>query len=154
MYSLTLLGHSWLRWLVLAAGLFALVRSLGGWGGRRGWTQADDGAGRLFTISLDLQVLIGLLLYFILSPLMAGVREHIGEAMRNDAMRYWLVEHPFGMLVALVLAHVGRARIRKTPDAQRKHRRAVIFYGLALLAAAASLPWPGLATGRPLFRLM
>lgn len=153
MYSLTLLAHSWLRWLVLAAALVAVVRAFNG---RRGgvWSPADDRAGRLFTTLLDLQLLVGLLLYFVLSPFMATVREQAGEAMRNDAMRYWLVEHPVGMLVALVLAHVGRVRIRKNADPRRKHRLALIFFGLALLAAALSLPWPGTATGRPLFRML
>ena len=153
MYSTMLVAHSWLRWVVLAAALVASVRSLGGLNGRRAWTPADDRAGRLFVIALDLQLLIGLLLYFVLSPFMDTVREQIDVAMRTGAMRYWLVEHPFGMLVALALAHVGRVRIRKATDPRRKHRLAAIFFGLALLAIAVSLPWPGMATARPLLRM-
>ena len=152
MYSTMLIAHSWLRWVVLAAALLALVRSLAAWNGQRPWTRLDDRAGLVFATSLDLQLLIGLLLYFVLSPFMSVVREHIGVAMRDDAMRYWLVEHPFGMLVAVALAHVGRVRIRKATDPRRKHRLAVVFFGLALLAIAASHPWPGMATGRPLLR--
>ena len=148
-----LVAHSWLRWVVLAAALVALVRSAAGWSGTRPWTPADDRAGLIFSAALDLQVLIGLLLYFLFSPLMATIRQHAGEAMGNDAMRYWLVEHPFGVIVAVVLTHVGRVRVRKATDAARKHRLVVIFFGLALIALAVSLPWPGTATGRPLFRL-
>ena len=153
MYSTLLIAHSWLRWVVLAAALVAIIRSVPGWSGRRPWTPADDRAGRIFTGALDLQVVIGLLLYFVFSPLMATIRQQAGEAMGNDAMRYWLVEHPFGVIVAVVLSHIGRVRIRKAADAARKHRLAVIFFGLALLALAVSLPWPGTATGRPLWRL-
>jgi hypothetical protein len=152
MYSLTLLAHSWLRWLVLAAAVLAVVRALKGRSGPGVWTAADERTARLFTTLLDIQMLLGLLLFFVLSPFMAMVRDHLGEAMGNDAMRYWLVEHPVGMVVAIALAHVGRARIRKTADPRRKHRLALIFFGLALVAAAASVPWPGMATGRPLFR--
>ena len=59
MYSLLLLVHSWLRWAVLAAGIAAVVR--GGAG--------EGNAGKWYTILLDTQMLIGLLLYFVLSPL-------------------------------------------------------------------------------------
>lgn len=149
-----LMAHSWLRWVVLAAAVVAVARALGGWQGNRGWTRTDDRAGLFFTIALDVQLLIGLLLYLVLSPLMENIRANAGEAMGDPAMRYWLVEHPVGMLAALVLAHVGRVRIRKAADARRKHRLALIFFGLALVAAAASLPWPGMATGRPLFRTL
>jgi hypothetical protein len=153
MYSTMLVAHSWLRWVVLAAALFAIVRSAAAWSGHRAWTPADDRAGLLFMMSLDVQLLIGLLLYFVLSPFMEAVWDQAAVAMRTGALRYWLVEHPFGMLVALVLAHVGRIRIRKASDPRRKHRLVVIFFGLALLVMAVSLPWPGTATGRPLLRM-
>jgi hypothetical protein len=152
MYSTMLIAHSWLRWVVIAAALVAVIRALAGWSGTRPWTRADDRAGLLLTSALDLQMLIGLLLYFLFSPLLATIRQHAGEAMGNDAARYWLLEHPFGMIVAIALAHVGRVRIRKAADVRRKHRLALIFFGLALIAMAASLPWPGTATGRPLLR--
>ena len=154
MYSLMLIAHSWLRWLVLVAALVALARSMGGWNGRRPWTQADDRAGLVFTTALDVQFLIGLLLYFLFSPLMSTIRANAGEAMGDSAMRYWLVEHPFGMLVGIALAHIGRSRIRKAVDAARKHRLTVIFFGLALVAILVSIPWPGTIQGRPLVRLV
>jgi hypothetical protein len=56
------------------------------------------------------------------------------------------------MLSGLTLAHSGAARIRKASP-ERRHRLAAIFFVLALLAILASIPWPGLPAGRPLFRL-
>lgn len=139
-YGLTLFLHSWLRWAVLAAGVMAAVR------GSRGET-----AGKWFTILLDAQVLIGLLLYFVLSPVTAAALDDFGAAMKLPQLRYFAVEHVFGMVIAVALAHVGRARVRKAPAA-RKGRTAAIFYGLALVALLASIPWPGMPAGRPLFR--
>jgi hypothetical protein len=69
-------------------------------------------------------------------------------------MRFWTIEHPFGMLLGLALAHVGRARIRKTADAVRRHRVALIFFTLAMIAVLATIPWPGRPYGRPLIRLL
>ena len=153
-YSAVLIAHSWIRWVVLLAAVVAVVRSLLARSGRRGWTPADDRVARVFVSVLDLQMLLGLLMYFYFSPLMGMMRQHLATAMSDGAMRYWLLEHPFGMLIALVLAHVGSARIRKATDPRRKHRLALIFFGLALLVMAASVPWPGMPTGRPLLRVL
>jgi hypothetical protein len=58
----------------------------------------------------------------------------------------------FGMVVGIALAHIGRTRIRKATSDARRHRLAAIFYGLALVAILAAIPWPGLPNARPLFR--
>lgn len=57
------------------------------------------------------------------------------------------------MLVAVVLAHVGRALSRRVTETQDKHRRAAIFFGLAVVALLIAIPWPFLPYGRPLLRL-
>jgi hypothetical protein len=90
-------------------------------------------------------------LYFILSPVTGAALDDFGGAMKNTQLRFFAVEHVFGMLIGTVLAHVGQGRVRKAP-VDRKGRTAAIFYGLALLAILASIPWPGLPAGRPLFR--
>ena len=148
-YLLTLTIHSWLRWLVVAAGVVAFARAVTA-GGRR-WSSADDRAGLLFSIALDVQVLVGLLLYTWLSPITRDAFRDFGGAMKSGALRFWTVEHIFGMVVGLALVHVGRVRIRKAHDA-RRHKIAAIFFGLALLAILASVPWPGTPNARPLLR--
>jgi hypothetical protein len=76
----------------------------------------------------------------------------MGAAMKSSGLRFFAVEHLVGMLIGLTLAHIGAARIRKASP-ERRHRLAAIFFVLALLAILASIPWPGLPAGRPLFRL-
>lgn len=150
MYGFVLALHSWLRWLVIVAVLWTILRALVP--GPRDWTPADDRSVRVSLIALDVQLLLGLLLYFFLSPFTRMALSDIGGAMRNSGLRYFAVEHVFGMLIALALAHVGAVRIRKARP-ERRHRLAAIFFVLALLAVLASIPWPGLPAGRPLFRL-
>ena len=151
MYSATLLIHSWLRWAVLIVGLIAIVRGLGGWSDARPLPRVDERAGFWFTMTLDIQMLLGLVLYFVLSPFTTQALQDFGGAMRNSGLRFWAVEHLAGMVIGIALAHVGRARISKAA-ASRKHRVAAIFFGLALLVILASIPWPGTPNGRPLFR--
>ena len=141
MYGIVLIIHSWLRWAVLAAGLAAVAR-----GGAQG-----SSTGRWFTILLDVQMLIGLLLYFVLSPFTTAALGDFGAAMKTPQLRFFAVEHVFGMVIGITLAHIGAAKIKKAPDA-RRGKLALIFYGLALVAILASIPWPGMPAGRPLFR--
>ena len=148
-YLATLTLHSWFRWLVIVLGLLAFLRAIRGKGSA--WTAADDRAGFWFVMLLDLQVLIGLVLYAWLSPITHAAVRDFGAAMKSTSLRFWAVEHGFGMLIAVVLAHVGRVRIRKA-DVSRRHTLAAIFFGLALVAILASIPWPGTPNARPLLR--
>lgn len=141
MYSILLIVHSWLRWAVLAAGIFAAFR-----GG-----SDNQAGGKWYTILLDTQMLLGLLLYFVLSPITAAALDDFGTAMKAPQLRFFAVEHVFGTLIAIALAHVGRGKVKKAPI-ERRARIAMIFYGLSLIALLASIPWPGMPAGRPLFR--
>lgn len=151
LYATVLALHSYLRWLVVLAGLMAFLRAVSGAVGRKSWTRADDRAGFWFTTALDAQFLLGLLLYAFLSPFTHEAFGDFGAAMKNSVLRFWAVEHILGMLIGLVLVHVGRVRARKT-DSLRRHKVAAIFFGLALAVMLASIPWPGLPAGRPLLR--
>lgn len=148
MYSAVLLLHSWVRWLVLLAGLVALLRSVGG---SKPWTAADDRATLIFTIALDVQLLLGLLLYFALSPTVSLAFQNMKVAMATTSIRFFVVEHAVGMVLAVVAAHIGRVRIRKAaPDARRT--TAAIFVTVSVLLIVLAMPWPGLPYGRPLLR--
>jgi hypothetical protein len=153
MYSPLLLLHSWLRWMVLLTGLFAVIRAIGGTNGNRRWTPADAKPGLYFIASVDLQFLIGLALYLFFSPTVQVAFGNIGAAMRNPEYRFFVVEHAVGMFIAIALAHVGRAQSKQaTRSDAARFKSAAIFYGLSLLIMLASIPWPGMAAGRALFR--
>ncbi len=150
MYSGALILHSWVRWAVIIAGLIAVARGVAGASGRKMWTPADDQAGFWFTLTLDIQFLLGLVLYVFLSPLTTAALQDFGAAMKDPGLRFWAVEHAFGMLIGIAIAHIGRVRVRKT-DSLRRHKTATVWFALALLAILVSIPWPGLTNARPLF---
>ena len=150
-YAVLLTIHSWFRWVVILAGLGAFLRGAAGSSGRKSWTPADDRAGFWFVTALDLQVLLGLLLYVFFSTSTPRGFADFGAAMKDSTLRFWAVEHVAGMLIGVALAHIGRVRSRKA-DSLRRHKVVAIFFGLALLAILASIPWPGMAYARPLLR--
>ena len=143
--------HNIIRWAVVITALLAVGRALAGWFGKRPWTEMDRKTGVWFTIAMDTQVLIGLLIYFFTSPITTQALQNFGAAMGDPVRRYFAVEHIMMMLIALVLAHVGSARAKKAGSDLAKHRNAAIWFGLSIVLVLASIPWPFLATGRPLF---
>src|SRR5689334_8016586 len=152
MYAPVLILHSWLRWVVLVLAVLVILRAWTGLNARRLWEPADRRGLLFFTIAIDLQTLLGLILYIGISPVTALAFQNLAVAMRNGAVRFFVVEHAIGMLVAVALAHVGSVKVRKAADAHAKHRLALTFVALTLVVIALSIPWPGMPAGRPLFR--
>ena len=150
-YTSVLWLHSWLRWAVLITGLVAWLRAVGGKTARRPWTPQDELWGLLLTVSVDLQFVVGLVLY-ILSPITRLGLRNFAAAMQINVARFFTIEHAIGMIAAIALVHIGRVKIRKAADAERKHRLAMLFFGIALVLMSISIPWPGLPVARPLFR--
>lgn len=154
MYGLVLTLHSLIRWVVVIVGVAVVVRSLVGFFGDRKWAQLDDRLGLIFTSSMDLQLLLGLLLY-VVSPLTRAAMSDMGAAMSSAPLRYFAVEHVIIMIVAVVLAHIGRSRSRKAIGDHSKFKQAAIFYTLAMLAVLLAIPWPFMENfaDRPWIRL-
>jgi hypothetical protein len=102
---------------------------------------------------LDLQLLLGLLLYFVVSPNMKAILDNFGGAMKDPATRFWAVEHIASMFAAIALAHAGRVLARKATTDNAKRSRLLICFGLATALLFVGMPWPNRPGGRPLFRL-
>jgi len=111
MYLLLLSLHSIVRWVAVIAGVVALVQALRGWLGSRQWARLDDRLGLVFTSALDVQLLLGLLLY-VVSPLIRAVFADFGGALGMTAPRFFALEHALLMVVAVMLAHIGCVRAR------------------------------------------
>lgn len=150
MYSVVLFTHSWLRYLVLGFGIALLVLCIRGLQGGV-WAEKHERTHVLFTAILDVQILLGLLLYFALSPITQAALANMGAAMKEPTLRFFGVEHIFTMLIAVIVAHVGRAR-SKRKQGKARFKSVVITQSLWLLLTLAAIPWPGLDIARPLFR--
>ena len=143
MYTTILVLHSWLRWLALGAGLAATISAA---------RNQSDRLGTILLSTLDLQLLLGLALYFFVSPNMAEIRAHFGESMKDPVARFWAVEHITTMFGAVIAAHIGRVLGRRTADPNARRMKLFICYGIATVLMILAVPWPGMRAGRPLFR--
>lgn len=148
MYAITLSLHNFMRWVVLIAAVFAVMRAISGWIGRTAWTPVSATPGRILTISLDIQFLLGMLLYAVLSPVTRGAFANMGAAMGTREIRFFVAEHLVFMVLALIVAHIGKVVAPKAATDALKYRRAFLWYGLSTLLILAGMPW-----WRPMFRL-
>jgi hypothetical protein len=141
MYPYVLGLHNIVRWFVLIAGGWAVFLCWRGWLGRRQWTANEDRATRVFVSVLDLQFLLGLLLFAVFSPLTRQAFRDVGAAMRDAPIRYFLVEHPLIMLAAIAAAHIGAVQVKRAASDAERFQRASILFGLSLAALAGFIPW-------------
>lgn len=147
MYMFVLATHNIVRWLVLIVGLIAVVMAFVGWFGKKEWRNTDEKIGLAYTIVMDVNLLLGLLLYIFLSPITKAAFADFGAAMGDSMLRFFAVEHIFGMVVAVIVTHVGRVLSKKAVESRKKYRAAAIWYTFSLLVILAMIPWD-----RPFFR--
>ena len=150
MYTTVLTLHSWVRWIALVAAVGTTMAAL------RGKVEGSDSLadrwGMVAMMVLDVQLLLGLLLYFVASPNMRAILDNFGGAMKDPALRFWAVEHTTAMFAAIALAHVGRVLARKATTPVAKRTRLLVCFGLATVLIIIGMPWPGRPGGRELFR--
>ncbi|GEN08104.1 hypothetical protein SAMN05443572_106474 [Myxococcus fulvus] len=152
-YPVVLFLHSWVRWAVVLLGVLALVRALGGWRGGREWTRGDRRLQVFCVSAFDTQMLLGMVLYSGVSPftpfsLEGGLR----ESLSHPTLRFFGLEHPALMLLALVATHVGSAVSQRAEVSVSRHRAWALGLLVAMCLVACAIPWAGLSHGRPLFR--
>src|SRR5512137_2816176 len=98
MYTVVLFLHSWVRWIVTIAAVAAVARGFYGWLGKKDWARLDDQLGLLFSSSLDVQMLLGLILYIFLSPITQAAFKNFGAAMSDPTLRFFALEHGLYMV--------------------------------------------------------
>lgn len=118
--------HSLWRWVVLIVLVVAFVRGLIGWLRGGDWTSGDRTLALLATTAIDIQVVLGLLVY------------GIGQHWQSGAFIAYI--HPAIMIVALVIAHIASARAKRAATPIAKHRTLAIGLFLTLFLISAAIP--------------
>ncbi|SFD10675.1 hypothetical protein SAMN05518672_101505 [Chitinophaga sp. CF118] len=142
MHNTLLLIHSLLRWAILLAGIWAVIRAFKGFSGKTPFTGADKKAGLFFMIFFDLQLVVGLLLYFVTSPVVKTALQDMKVAMKDSVLRFYAVEHITMAVIAFILVHIGYSKVKKAVTDVQKHKTALIFFGIALILVLLLTPWP------------
>lgn len=141
--------HNFMRWLVVLFALWTMLKMIGGMSGGKSFTKADKRPALFLMISVDIQLILGLYLYISKGW---GTVLTSGGVMKNAAQRFWAVEHIFGMLLGIILIHVGYSAIKKNIEDKAKFKKVFWFTLIGFLVILATIPWPFRElVGRPLF---
>lgn len=142
MYNILLRSHSGLRWVLLVLVLTAIFRSISGMLSGKKFEALDDRLSLFSLITAHIQLLLGLTLYFISPLVQAAMEGGMGAAMKDSVLRFWLVEHIFGMIIGIALITVGRISAKKAVIDKDKFKKIAIYFGVGLLVILATIPWP------------
>lgn len=136
--------HSVLRWLVLIVALWAIISMASGMNGGKSFTAKNKRPALFFLILMDLQLLVGLFLYFVGPWGYKNIQNQgFGNVMKSSYDRFFALEHIVGMCIALILVHIGYAITKKTDIIdKKKFSKAFWFFLFALILMLAFIPWP------------
>lgn len=137
---------------MLLFGAWTVINAITGVIGKRNYAGSDNKANLFFMISCDIQLLIGLILYFN-GASFESLKSNAKGVMQNGALRFFAVEHALMMIIAWLLVHLGRSMVKRSDIDAQKHKRSLIYFGIALLLILAMIPWPfRTEVARPLLR--
>ena len=139
MYTFVLHLHDWLRWIILLAGFGVSGHYIWGYtaGFKRNiWTKHTA---VIYVSTLHLQLLLGIALYFFLSPWTSNPWPE--EWIRQAAFRLHILEHPTLMLLAVIIAQIGRSWSKRVSANQKMFGIGAIMYSLSLIILLLGIPW-------------
>ena len=151
--NILLVLHNILRWVILLALLYVLAKSWAAMNAKRVFTNGERKAALILLISAHLTLLIGL--YQWLFGRFGIVTTSLPEGtvlMKDKFYRFFWIEHPFGMVLAITLITIAYSTLKK--GVLRAGLGGKVFWLLlaALLVLFFTIPWPWrVGIGRPIF---
>lgn len=129
-------AHSGVAYLALLLLLIAAVNGIAGLVSKRNFTATDRKIGLFALIFTHIQLLVGIILYFV-SPKV----QSMGIAMKDAEMRLYALEHPLINVLAIVLITIGWSKHKKMAEGNAKFKPFAIFYTIGLILILSRIPW-------------
>ncbi len=128
--------HKGWAYIALLLLVVAVVNSFMGMSSKKAFTPKDRKIALFGLIATHVQLVVGLILYFV-SP--------FGYAafglMKDAALRLTSLEHPLVNIIAITLITIGWSKHKRTEDSAAKFKSIAIFFGLGLLLILSRIPW-------------
>jgi NADH:ubiquinone oxidoreductase subunit 2 (subunit N) len=136
MYDFIQKFHAGWAYIVLIFLILTVFNSLVGFFGKKEFTPKDRKIALFALIFTHIQLLVGLVLYFV-SPLGKAV---LGQ-MKDPDLRLTSLEHPLMNIIAIILITIGWSKHKKLMTSKSKFKTILIFYGLGLFFILCMIPW-------------
>ncbi|MCF6131340.1 hypothetical protein [Flavobacterium wongokense] len=136
MYTFIQKFHSGWAYLALLLLVVAVINSIAGMSSKKEFTPKDRKIALFGLIATHIQLVVGLILYFV-SPLGKAA---LGN-MSDSALRLTSLEHPLINLIAITLITIGWSKHKRAATSEAKFKSIAIFYGLGLVLILSRIPW-------------
>ena len=140
MYSVVQFVHSYWAYLVVIVLVVATFNALAKFFGKKEYGGKDMSLALFTLITMHIQLLIGLVLWVVSPNGLQAIKAN-GMGGLSSQARQLAVEHPFLMIIAVVLVTIGYSKHKKQRLSPPKFKKIAIFYTLALIAVLAIIPW-------------
>ena len=132
--------HSYWAYIVLLMLIVAIGNALLGKFMNKSFTIKDLRISLFALIVTHIQLLVGLILYFV-SPRLSAWQEGVGAVMGDASLRLYLVEHPVTNILAVVLITMGWSMHKRQAESGKKFLRIGLFYLLVTVILLSRIPW-------------
>jgi NADH:ubiquinone oxidoreductase subunit 2 (subunit N) len=136
MYTFIQKFHSGWAYLALLLLVVAVVNSLIGWTSKKEFSARDRKIAMFGLIATHIQLVVGLILYFV-SPLGSAV---FGQ-MKDAALRLTSLEHPLINIIAIISITIGWSKHKRAATNEAKFKSIAVFFGVGLLLILSRIPW-------------
>jgi len=142
MYTTIQYLHSYWAYLVLLIVTLATINALIGFFTKKEYGPKDFRISLFALIVTHLQLLIGLLLFFVSPNGLGAISNNgMGVVMKDDTMRLLAVEHPTVMILMAVFITIGYSKHKKKLVSTPKFKMLAVFYTIALALLLSRIPW-------------
>ena len=141
MYSILKNLHSYWAYLVLLVLILCILNAITGKLNGKVFESRDLRLSLFGLIFSHIQLLIGLILYFVSPWFNQWSNLGMGGVMKDSRARLFLVEHPFANIFGIALLTIGWSVHKQQSDPAKKFLRIALFYGLGLLLLMSRIPW-------------
>ncbi|WP_413513098.1 hypothetical protein [Myroides odoratus] len=136
MYKMLQPAHSGVAYLALIFLVIAIINAFVGLSSKKEFTEKDRKLGLMGLIFCHIQLVLGLILYFV-SPMV----QSFSVAMKDSTLRLYALEHPLINIIAIALITIGWSKHKRTTDSNKKFKMFAIFYTLGLILILSRIPW-------------
>jgi len=145
--------HNLLRWVILLLLIASLIRSFLGWQKKQKFRTSDRKLWLFTMIFSHITLVLGLIQ--VLFGNFGIFTFHLPEGtnvMKDKFFRFFWVEHPSTMILAIVLITLGYGMAKSAVSDELKYKKAFLYFFIALVLILIGIPWPYREIiGRPIF---
>ncbi|MGX7667717.1 hypothetical protein [Flavobacterium pedocola] len=135
MYDIIQKAHSGVAYLALTVLLLAVINAFIGYGSKKVFTDKDRKISLFALIFCHLQLVLGLVLYFV-SPVGFNLLGNMETQARLTSL-----EHPLVNILAIALITVGWSKHKKETTDLGKFKKIAFLYTAGLLFLISRIPW-------------